>query len=461
MIKNRKRQKLSFSLAIFLAITLLAGCSSEGIDRHEGTGLPTAVLSDAAVQTPGQVPGAESLGPVINPGPSRFVQLEKLNFEAALPSVISLLFKTTDRYGNAVAGLGTSDFRLLEDGEPVSPTETSLSIVPHEELPFDLKTVIMIDVSSSILPSDLTQIKSAVRSLLIDDNGNSALLPQQQIALYTFNDTVVKLKDFSTNIPSIVSTIDQIQPAIAITPTNLYGAIIEGTDQWSDSFDLSQITQGNLIVITDGADTAARHTYQEALASTQLKSVYTLGVGDQISSDVLESLGTSGYYPLTNFEELGNTLQNINNQVKDTANSFYYLHYASPKRRAEGPPTASDHRIELSLVQNANTGATSIIQDTFNSAEFSNVTAEVFITGQSSLEIQQTATYKANTRWGPAPTNNYIWTVADENESCVVDAQSNSTVQVTGVAEGSCTLSAEDLSAGGAKAWLYIDIIGD
>jgi len=236
----------------------------------------------------------------------------------------------------------------------------------------------------------------------------------------------------------------------------LYGAIIEGTDQWSDSFDLSQITQGNLIVITDGADTAARHTYQEALASTQLKSVYTLGVGDQISSDVLESLGTSGYYPLTNFEELGNTLQNINNQVKDTANSFYYLHYASPKRRAEGPPTASDHRIELSLVQNANTGATSIIQDTFNSAEFSNVTAEVFITGQSSLEIQQTATYKANTRWGPAPTNNYIWTVADENESCVVDAQSNSTVQVTGVAEGSCTLSAEDLSAGGAKAWLYI-----
>jgi len=34
-------------------------------------------------------------------------------------------------------------------------------------------------------------------------------------------------------------------------------------------------------------------------------------------------------------------------------------------------------------------------------------------------------------------------------------------VRVTGVAEGSCTLSAEDLSAGGAKAWLYLDIIGD
>ncbi len=459
MFKKRKYFQLLLSLPALCLVALLASCSSEGIDRQVGPrpDLPTAVLSDS----PELAPGTESLGSVINPGPSRFVHLEKLNFEASLPSVISLLFKTTDQYGNAVAGLSTSDFQLLEDGEAVSPTETSLSIVPHEELPFSLKTVIMIDVSSSILPSDLEQIKAAVRSLLIDDSGNSTLLPQQQIALYTFNDTVVKLKDFSTNLPSIISTIDQILPAIAITPTNLYGAIIEGTSQWSDSFDLSQITQGNLIVITDGADTAARHTYQEALASTKAKSVYTLGVGDEIASDVLESLATSGYYPLTNFEELGNTLLSINNQVKDTANSFYYLHYASPKRRAEGPATASDHRIELSLIKNANTGAGSSIQDSFNSAEFSNVSAEVFITGQSTLELQQTALYRANTRWGPAPTNNYVWTVADENESCVVDAQTNSTVRVTGVAEGSCTLSAEDLSAGGAKAWLYLDIIGD
>lgn len=457
-MNQKTKQHLRLPAMSLLAV-LLVGCSSEGIDRQTGPrpDLPTAILSDGAELAP----GADSLGAVINPGPSRFVHLEKLNFEATLPSIISLLFKTTDRYGNAVAGLSTSDFQLLEDGEAVSPTETSLSIVPHEELPFSLKTVIMIDISSSILPTDLAQIKSAVRSLLIDDNGNSTLLPQQQIALYTFNDTVVKLKDFSTNLSSIVSTIDQIQPAIAITPTNLYGAIIEGTSQWTDSFDLSQITQGNLIVITDGEDTAARHDYQEALTSTQQKSVYTLGVGDQIASDVLESLGTSGYYPLTNFEELGNTLLNINNQVKDTANSFYYLHYASPKRRAEGAPGASDHTIELSLIKNANTAAGSSIQDTFNSAEFSNVSAEVFITGQSTLEIQQTSTYRANTRWGPAPNNNYVWTVADENEACVVDAQTNSVVRVTGVAEGSCTLSAEDLSAGGAKAWLYVDIIGD
>lgn len=83
------------------------------------------------------------------------------------------------------------------------------------------------------------------------------------------------------------------------------------------------------------------------------------------------------------------------------------------------------------------------------------------ISGQINLEIQQTAIYRATTRWGPTPTSNYIWTVADDNESCAVDGQTNRTVQVTGVAEGTCTLSAEDLNAGGAKAWLEIAIIGD
>ena len=206
------------AVAAFVFAALVAGCDSEGIDRQTDSSpdLPTAVLSEGAEQAP----GTESLGQVINPGPNRFVHLEKLKFEAALPSVITLLFKTTDQFGNAVAGLGTSDFQLLEDGQAVSPTETSLSIVPHEELPFSLKTVIMIDISSSILPSDLDQIKAAVRSLLIDDAGNTTLLPQQQIALYTFNDTVVKLKDFSTNLPGIISTIDPVSYTHLTLPTS-------------------------------------------------------------------------------------------------------------------------------------------------------------------------------------------------------------------------------------------------
>ena len=447
-----------YTLALPLALSFfLVGCSSEGIDRNtdarpSGNG---TLLADSGEST-------SSLGTPINaPGPNKYVLLNKLNFEAKQPSVVSMLFQASDQFSNAIAGLQTSDFTLLEDDLPISQAETSLSIVPHEELPFSLRTVIMIDTSSSILPTDLDKIKTAVISLLVDDNGASRLLPQQEIALYTFDDTVTQEKGFSTNTATIIDAINQIEPAQSITPTNFYGAVIEGTSQWTDNFELSLITQGTLIIITDGTDTAARHTFPEALAAVEGKSVYTLGVGDEVAGDVLASIGTSDTYALRNFEQLSTTLQSISQQVKDTANSFYYLHYASPKRRAEGDAANSQHSIELSVINNANKGSSGTITDSFNSAEFSNMVAEVIISGPQNMEIQQVTTLRATTRWGPSPSTDYLWSLPEDNEACTMEPNSSTSIRVTGVAAGSCTVSVQDQSAGGARNWHTVNVVGD
>jgi len=392
-------------------------------------------------------------------GPSRYVVLDKLNFEATLPSIVSVLFQAKDQYGGAIAGLQTSDFRVLEDSEPVSETETSLSVVPHEELPFALKTVLMVDTSSSIQPADLERIKAALKTLIADEQGRSNLLQQQQIALYTFDDTVTKIKDFSSNIDTLIAAIDAIQPAGAITPTNLYGAVIEGASQWQDQFDVELITQGALIIITDGTDTAARHTYRDATNAVKGKAVYTLGVGSELSADVMSVLGTAGSYHLRNFDQLRNTLQTIAQQVKNTANSFYYLHYASPKRRAEGAERNSQHRIELSVVDNANRAGNGKIVESFNSAEFTNVEAQVVIAGQQTLEIGQQATYKAATRWGPTPDADYLWSLNNETSSCVMEPAGGNVVHITGLVEGTCTVSAEDQLAGGARGWHSVTVL--
>lgn len=446
-----------YALAVPFAFTLgLLGCSSEGIDRN------TDAFDSANGISLSDSGGSNNLGNAINaPGPNKYVLLNKLNFEAKQPSVISMLFQASDQYGNAIAGLQTSDFSLLEDNQPISQTETSLSIVPHQELPFSLRTVLMIDTSSSILPADLDKIKAAVTSLLVDDNGASRLMAQQEIALYTFDDTVTQVKDFSTNTATIVDAVNQIQPAQSITPTDFYGAVIAGTSQWDDSFDLSMITQGTLIIMTDGTDTAAKHTYQEALTAVKGKSVYTLGVGDEIAKDVLASIGTSDTFALRNFEQLSTTLQSINQQVKDTANSFYYLHYASPKRRAEGDAANSQHNIQLSVVNNANRGSSGKITDSFNSAEFSNMLAEVVISGPQNMEIQQVSTFRASTRWGPSPNTDYVWTIAESNVACTMEPLGPASIRVTGVAAGTCTLSVLDQSAGGARNWHTVTIVDD
>ena len=447
---------LTNSLASTLvALSLLvSGCSSEGIDRvpEEDQVERGNVNSSATRDFPSTI-GTQ--------GPSRYVLLNKLNFEASLPSIVSVLFQASDQYGNAISGLQTSDFSVLEDNEAVSETETSLSIVAHEELPFSLKTVIMVDNSSSILPADLDRIKAALKPLAVDSNGDSSLLPQQQIALYTFDDTVTLVKDFSSNADSLADAIDSIQPAQAITPTNFYGALIEGTSRWDDHFDLTTITQGTLIVITDGTDTASRHRYQEALSAVKGKSVYTIGVGNELSPDVMTALGTSGTYALRNFDQLSATMQTVAQEVQNTANSFYYLHYASPKRRAEGSESNSNHRIELSVIDNANRGSSGKIVESFNSAEFSNVTAEVIIAGPQVMEIQQEATFRAVTRWGPTPDTDYLWELANDTSSCVMEPVTGNTVKITGLAEGVCTLSAQDQFAGGARNWLAVTVLSD
>ena len=442
-----KPLKLKHALVSMALAILLSACDGEGIDRDE---LEAASANSAS--------GSSVSSGLFTSGPTRFVQLEKLQFEAALPSVVSVLFQAKDQFGNAIAGLQTSDFTLLEDNEPVSATETSLAIVPHEQLPFSLRTVIMIDVSSSISPSDLNQIKAAVRDLIVDTEGESKLLAQQEIALYSFNDSVSLLRDFSSNANSLVETLDNIEPAVAITPTDFYGAVITGAGRVIDSFDITQISQGSVIIITDGTDTAARNTYADALDAVNGKSVYTLGIGDDISATTLQEIGTSGTYALRNFEQLNSVLASINQQVLDSANSFYYLHYASPKRGAEGA-ASSIHDIELSVINNANNGSSAEINESFDSTDFSNVEAEVIISGPQRLEILQSAVYSANTRWAPQPLSNYLWSLPDDNVSCQIESLSQTSIRVTGLTDGNCTLTATDQTAGGAQAWYSIDVI--
>ena len=437
---------LKRALFPLLLTMLLSACDSEGIDR---------VLDDAAIGTSsGQSNGISTTGP------TRFVQLEKINFEATLPSVISIMFQATDNFGNAIADLQTSDFIVLEDDEPVSAAETSLAIVPHEQLPFSIRTVVMIDVSSSISPSDLEKTKAAVRGMITNAEGQSILLPQQEFALYSFDDTVSLLQDFTSNTNILVDTLENIQPAVAITPTDFNGAVITGTSRIENTFDLEQISQGNVIIITDGTDTAARNTFRDALDSVNGKSVYTLGVGDEISESTLQQIGTSGTFALRNFEQLASVLRSINQQVVDSANSFYFLHYASPKRGAEGAES-SIHNIRLAVANNANRSGTSAITDQFDSTDFSNVQAEVIISGQQRLEVQEAGIYRATTRWAPQPISSYVWSLPADNVSCQIDRLSSTSIRVTAVATGNCTLTAEDQTAGGVQGWFSIEVVTD
>ena len=394
-------------------------------------------------------------------GGSEGIVLEKLEFSQSPPSIITIFFRAKDGNGRPVATLTNDDFEVLENDQPVSPTETWQEVVPRDALPYSLETVILLDTSNSIAsnPENLEKMKAAVKSLVVDSEGNSVLLPQQRIAVYTFsdferNETPTEVRAFSSNAQGLAEAIDAIPTPIP-DATNLYGAVRYGVSLWSDQFDTSRITQGQLIVVTDGSDTTNRFTLNEALQAIGDKSVFTIAIGNELSPDVLQQLGTAGRFRLDNFDQLQATLAAVTQEISDLANSFYYLHYASPKRAAGGDRSNSNHTLTLRVKNNKNTADDAVIgPETFNSFEFTRAIPQVAITGPTTIEVGQQADYTARTRWTHRA-GSYSWEVTG---ACDQLGPTGDSYGVRGSVIGECELIATDNNNNGISSNIVVTV---
>ncbi|MDZ7777554.1 MAG: hypothetical protein U5L09_19050 [Bacteroidales bacterium] len=66
------------------------------------------------------------------------------------PCFINIMFQVTDMQGNGVSSLSTRDFEVLENDQEVSPTESAMQVRKQDVIPYSLKTVLLIDNSSSV-----------------------------------------------------------------------------------------------------------------------------------------------------------------------------------------------------------------------------------------------------------------------------------------------------------------------
>jgi len=56
--------------------------------------------------------------------------------------------------------------------------------------------------------------------------------------------------------------------------TNLYGAVAQGFGLWTNAFSLTQITQGTMILVTDGNDTSGLTTLSTAIAAKDDRDLF-------------------------------------------------------------------------------------------------------------------------------------------------------------------------------------------
>mgnify|MGYP005844903661 CR=1 FL=1 len=305
--------------------------------------------------------GTEKSGPVWNfttkaePNAGPGYKMRKYSVLTELPSFVNIMFQVTDMNDRGISDLQTQDFVVYEDNKTVSPTESQMNIKKKDQIPYVLKTVLMIDNSASVA-ANLQDIKNAATALV------NNIVTQQLVAIYKFSENPVLIQDFTSDVSALTSAINSI--SVGYATTNLYGSIIEGVSRWEDRYETDDIEQGFLLLLTDGSDTQGSHTLTQALAARGDKNIYTIGLGNEIEPSILQQLGNSGFFAVSDVNQLTENFTNIQDEMDLFANSFYWLNYLSPKRGD------NDHTLKLEIVNNVNTLSSSYITGSFNSREF-------------------------------------------------------------------------------------------
>jgi hypothetical protein len=240
-----------------------------------------------------------------------------------LPCYIHFMFQVIDYDKRGYSQLKRSDFLLKEDDQPVSVTESEDTLINRHAVHYTLKTVIMLDNSASV-NANLSSIKTAAKTLL------RSMDPSQQIALYSFSDHPIVLQDFTTDSIKLRQAVDKLTEGPQTTDLN--GAVITGTSRWQDYYTVNDICQGFLILVTDGRDTQGRWNLAQALAARGSKRIFAIGLGNEIDPVALGKIANQGFTFLDKYTTLPARFKEIQQEMVDWANSFYWLRYQSPKR---------------------------------------------------------------------------------------------------------------------------------
>ncbi|MBC2840568.1 VWA domain-containing protein [Robiginitalea sp. SC105] len=268
-----------------------------------------------------------------------------------LPGKVSVFFRVSDEFGNPVAGLTADKFTIYEQGRnddcfsTISSSESQSRISPNSQI-FQNHTLLVLDLSNSVLSGSLTELKSASASFI---NNVMPAVPAEsfKMAIYWFDgeDILHELNPLTTSREELISAVEGITPDISNDPsTDLYGAVIKSTDIASDLLRESEqnntIGAASVVLFTDGTDQASRYSQNQALdkvnkANSNI-SFFTIGLGAEIDTEVLEEIGKTFSVFAGNKEELEATFNQLSQKVSERANSFYLFEYCSPKRDGSG-----------------------------------------------------------------------------------------------------------------------------
>ncbi|MEO1262094.1 MAG: VWA domain-containing protein [Bacteroidota bacterium] len=276
---------------------------------------------------------------------------------------VQVLFQVKDYDEKGVSTLTEDDFKVTENNGNID-SEADLR-VGRSSIPFSLKTVLLLDITRSV-EGLIPQIKTAAKTLI------QQKLPEQEMAIYTFDSETVVRQTFTTATNELIAAIDAIPETGLVNSTNLYGGVIDVADLWEDDYSIDGIVDGSLVVFTDGRHNASQAVkLSHALDALDNKRVYIAALASpDLDEDALKALARSDdrYFKADDIAGLEQTFLNIQSGIQSLSNSIYFLYYQSPIT----DPSPYENDLEIEIQANSNVGSDRRIIEKFNSAGFGN-----------------------------------------------------------------------------------------
>ncbi len=178
-----------------------------------------------------------------------------------------------DDKGHYVDDLPASDFTIKENGQP-------LTQVAFETRKSEVSVALLFDTTGSMQPA-LPALRNAALKLIGD------LRPIDSVAVYSFNDSVTELQDFTTDKSAAKRAVMKTHAA---GPTALYDALVRV------NLDLAGRPGKKVIVVfTDGSDNCSVLTTEAAILRAKSAGIpiYTIAQGSALQHpDLLRQLAT-------------------------------------------------------------------------------------------------------------------------------------------------------------------------
>jgi VWFA-related protein len=213
--------------------------------------------------------GQSSAGPIV-PKPGAEIQQAPKNVQPKLKVRVALVntpVTVRDGRGEMVQNLDARDFRISDNGVPQQ--------ISHFDLGGDpLSLVILTETSSRIAPL-LPEIRRT--GILITQ---TVIGPTGEAAVVSFNDSVDKLQDFTTNGDLIENTIAHLGEGTS--GSKLYDAMAVGVEMLSGRPEATGERPGYrrvLLVLSEATDAGSEARLGEVLRQAQLANVTIYSVG--------------------------------------------------------------------------------------------------------------------------------------------------------------------------------------